>query len=673
MLEALSPHRVASPILPEKAISQLKNVSKMSSGSNLTATIDMADEVNPPLTFEPVSSDIPVHKIYGEELPTPEILENADLLSLSNVWVSKFNQALNLSNYKDFDDLFLSHASWKDHLSLTWSHRQFHGVDKIKSSLSSYQPKAKLKNFTIDTKADVRFENSISIQTIHEASEESPIPIQWVQVVLKFENDFGFGLAFLRLVAVENKLKALALYTGLENIKGNEESKGLRRPLGVDHGQHEGRSSWLEKRDQDFMYGDDKQPTVLIVGGGQGGLNTAARLKCMGIDCLIVEKNPNIGDNWRNRYKFLVLHDPVWYDHLSYINFPDTWPVFTPKDKLGDWFDSYAKSMELSYWTSKTVAGAEFDDLSGTWTIKIIDNDSAKVTFLKPKHLVMSTGHSGEPNVPHFKQENKFKGQIVHSSKHTTGKMFQGENAIILGCCNSGHDIAQDFYEQGAKPIIVQRSSTCVINSETGLEVTNEGLYEENGPPVEIADLTLQSMPLGLLNLVLQQQHRKISQIEKPMQDSLKKAGFKLDSGYGGTGLFGKYFRRGGGYYIDVGCSKLISEGNIAIKQGVTIDHFTENGVVFTDGSEVDNLAIVVLATGYSNMKETARKIFGDKVADRLDPVWGLNDEGEVNTMWGDSGHPNFYYMGGNLHLARYYSKKLALKIIAKERGFDKN
>lgn len=651
----------------------------------LQATIDMADEVNPPLTYEPCNEDIPVSKIFGSEKPNPENLRKNKIPELVETWLTHFNAALgeiqkkpNDDNLAKLDSLIAGHATWKDHYSLDWNFHQYHGLDKIKATLKSQMPTFELKELLINEKIDPKLDSGTYLQEVHKATDKQPIPVEWVEVVIKGVNKYGTCEGLVRLISVSDakspgSLKAFSLYTAMDNIFGNEEQVGERRPRGVNHGQHKGRVSWMDKRKEDFIWGGEKQPTVLIVGGGQGGLNTAARLKVMGIDALIIESNKAIGDNWRNRYKFLVLHDPVWYDHLAYIPFPKTWPIFTPKDKIGDWFESYAKAMELSYWTNKTVSGAEFDDDSGTWTVNIVDNDTKELVKLRPRHVVMATGHSGEPNIPKFKDQELFKGTIVHSSKHTSGKSYQGQNAIVVGCCNSGHDIAQDFYEQGAKPTIVQRSSTCIFRSDVGLKVATGSLYSEGGFKTHIGDLMFYSMDIKLLNLVMQQQARVTAELEKDSRDALKKAGFKLDCGYGGTGLFGKYFRRGGGYYIDVGCSKLIANGSINMKQGVEIDRFTENGVVFTDGSKIDNLAIVVLATGYSNMKETAKRIFGDKVASRLDPVWGLDEEGEIKTMFRDSGHPNFYYMGGNLAISRYFSKKLALRIVAEERGFLKN
>ena len=78
---------------------------------------------------------------------------------------------------------------------------------------------------------------------------------------------------------------------------------------------------------------------------------------------------------------------------------------------------------------------------------------------------------------------DNFKGDVLcHSSEHKGAKQnAQGKKAIVVGCCNSGHDIAQDFYENGYDTTIVQRSSTYVMSSEHGLEGLLGGLYAESG------------------------------------------------------------------------------------------------------------------------------------------------------------------------------------------------
>lgn len=205
---------------------------------------------------------------------------------------------------------------------------------------------------------------------------------------------------------------------------------------------------------------------------------------------------------------------------------------------------------------------------------------------------------------------------------------------VVVGCCNSGHDIAMDFYEQGAKSVtLVQRSSTYIMSSDRGLFHLLKGLYEEDGPSTEDADMIFSSIPYPVHKTIQQHVTKKIAEDDKETLEKLEKAGFKVDYGYDGTGFIMKYFIRGGGYYIDVGCSKLIGDGKIKVKQGKEITEIAEDGLIFEDGSKLE-ADVIVLATGYDNMRETARKIFGDQLADSVSEVWGLNDEGELSTIW---------------------------------------
>lgn len=154
------------------------------------------------------------------------------------------------------------------------------------------------------------------------------------------------------------------------------------------------------------------------------------------------------------RYHQLVLHDPVWYDHLPYIPFPSHWPVFTPKDKLAEWFESYAKLLELNVWTETKLESASWDAGKRQWTVNLerkkADGNVEKRT-LHPRHVIQATGHSGEMSLPQIKGMEGFKGdRLCHSSQFRGAKPHsEGKKAIVVGCCNSGHDIAQDFYENG--------------------------------------------------------------------------------------------------------------------------------------------------------------------------------------------------------------------------------
>ena len=169
----------------------------------------------------------------------------------------------------------------------------------------------------------------------------------------------------------------------------------------------------------------------------------AARLKRVGVPALVVDAHDRPGDAWRKRYKSLCLHDPVWYDHLPYLPFPDHWPIYTPKDKMGDWLESYTKIMELDYWPSSPCKSASYDEKKAEWTV-VVEREGRKVT-LTPKHLVIATGMSGFPEIPRFPGADKFKGKQHHSSQHRGGEGFAGKKCVVVGSNNSAHDIAADL------------------------------------------------------------------------------------------------------------------------------------------------------------------------------------------------------------------------------------
>ncbi|MDQ1505998.1 MAG: hypothetical protein QOD57_3725 [Actinomycetota bacterium] len=575
--------------------------------------------------------------------------------AIASRWLADFSAALEQRDPQTIGGLFLPDGWWRDLLALTWDLRTFRGADAIARALVVGLEGSRPTGFGL-----TEGKEPVAV----EVDENT----RWVQAFFDFETTVARGTGFFRLMPTgtdtDGPWQAWTVLTTMDELKGFEEQLGPRRDKGVSHGEQPDRQTWLERREAEREF-TASEPQALVVGGGQGGLTIAARLGQLGVDTLVVERNARVGDNWRNRYRSLVLHDPVWYDHMPYLPFPAHWPVFTPKDKLADWFETYVAAMELNVWTGTEFLGGEYDDAARQWTVRVRREDGTERT-LHPHHVVLATGMSGVPNVPEIPGVDEFAGTVRHSSAHGGGREFAGRKALVVGACNSGHDIAQDFYEQGAAVTMVQRSSTYVMSSENGIAVLFAGVYEEGGPPVEDADMMFSSLPFPLVGELHKQATKVLADLDGELLAGLEKAGFKVDYGDDGSGLFMKYLTRGGGYYIDVGASRLIADGKIGIKQGVEIDRFTKTGVVFSDGTSLD-ADVVVLATGYQNMRESARRLLGVAVADRCSPVWGLDDEGELRTIWRRSGHDRFWFMGGNLQQARTYSKFLALLIKADE------
>ncbi len=391
-----------------------------------------------------------------------------------------------------------------------------------------------------------------------------------------------------------------------------------------------------------------------------------------------MERNERPGDSWRRRYKSLCLHDPVWYDHLPYIKFPDNWPVFSPKDKIGDWLEMYAKVMELNYWGSTTAKRAAYDEAAGEWEV-VVERDGEEIT-LRPHQLVLATGISAKPQVPTIPGQDRFCGDQHHSSQHPGADSYRGRRAVVVGSNNSSHDICAALWEVGADVTMVQRTPSTIIRSDSLMEIGLGPLYSEealaNGVTTEKADMIFASLPYRIMHQFQIPVYDQIRERDAEYYRRLEKAGFRLDFGEDESGLFMKYLRRGSGYYIDVGAADLVADGSIALAHG-EIKELTEDSVVLEDGTELP-ADLVVYATGYNSMNGWAADLISQEVADKVGKVWGLGSdtrkdpgpwEGEQRNMWKPTQQEALWFHGGNLHQSRHYSLYLALQIKARYEG----
>lgn len=575
-------------------------------------------------------------------------------------WFRRFEAALVQGDAGAAAALFDDECYWRDLVSFTWNLRTEESREGIQAMLTARLADVKPCNFRLDG----------------DASEAGGITEAW----FSFETAVARGRGLLRLKATPQGDRAWTLLTTMTELKGFEEKKGTRRIKGAEHGVHKGRQTWAEKRAQEqATLGYTEQPEVLIIGGGQGGIGLAARLRRLDVPTIIVEKNARAGDSWRNRYKSLCLHDPVWYDHLPYLPFPDDWPVFCPKDKIGDWLEMYTKVMELNYWSSTLAEKAHWDEASQRWEVKVL-REGQSVT-LRPKQLVFALGVSGYPNVPKIPGAERFEGQQHHSSKHPGGDAWAGKKCVVLGSNNSAHDICADLWENGADVTMIQRSSTHIAPSDSLMELALGGLYSEqavaSGIDAEKADLIFASVPYKIMHTFHIPVYDEMKKRDADLYARLEKAGFMLDFGDDGSGLFMKYLRRGSGYYIDVGASELVANGSIHLKSRVGIEQINPRSVTLTDGTELP-CDLLVYATGYGSMNGWLADLISPEVANQVGKCWGLGSsttkdpgpwEGELRNMWKPTPVTNLWIHGGNLHQSRHHSQYLALQLKARMEG----
>ena len=575
---------------------------------------------------------------------------------LASAWLADFTSVLTRNDVEAAVALFEPDSYWRDLVAFTWNISTQEGPEAIRAMLKARLTDTRPTAFAVEG----------------EATEADGVVDAW----FTFETAVARGRGHLRL----RNGKAWTLLTTMTELKGFEEHRGERRIKGAEHGVHPGRKTWLEqRRDEAAALGTTEQPYVLIVGGGQGGIALGARLRRLGVPTLIVEKSEKPGDSWRKRYKSLCLHDPVWYDHLPYLPFPDDWPVFAPKDKIGDWLEMYTKVMELNYWGSTTAKKARFDAAKQEW--EVVVERAGKELTLRPKQLVFALGVSGYPNVPKIPGAESFKGEQQHSSQHAGPEAWRGKKCVVLGSNNSAHDICAALWEYGADVTMVQRSSTHIAPSDSLMELALGGLYSESavkaGVTTDKADLIFASIPYKIMAPMQVPVYDEMKKRDADLYARLEKAGFMLDFGVDGSGLFMKYLRRGSGYYIDVGASELVANGSIQLRSGVNIERINPHSVTLSDGSELP-ADLLVYATGYGSMNGWLADLISPEAADTVGKVWGLGSdtpkdpgpwEGELRNMWKPTQVPALWFHGGNLHQSRHYSQFLSLQLKARMEG----
>ena len=572
-------------------------------------------------------------------------------------WTAAFAAKWNAADAEGLADLFVAdECYWRDFVAFSWNIVTVEGQGGIGDFVQSQAPQI----------------GHIHITGVSETAATGDTNEGWFQ----FQSGEIRGKAYVRL----KNGRCWALLTSALALNDFEEPAGRNRSEGAIHEATKGRVTWTDQREQTARtLGHSVQPYCLIVGGGQGGLALGARLKRLGVPTLIIDALETPGDSWRARYKSLCLHDPVWIDHLPYLPFPDHWPIYTPKDKMGDWLEAYAKVMELDIWSSTICRKASYNEDDQSWTV-VVERDGEAIT-LHPRQFVLATGLSGVKAMPAILGAERFQGAQFHSSDHPGGERFAGKRCVVIGANNSAHDIAADLWENEADVTMIQRSPTTVIKASALRELQDKGYYSEaaveSGLTTDDADLLASSLPFRAREPQDRLNCLAIQQSDAAFYDRLRASGFLLDFGEDDTGIAGKYPRRASGYYIDVGASELIANGEIKIRSGVGIAQIEANGVKLSTG-EMLPADVIVYATGYGPMNQWAEMLISKEVADKVGPCWGLGSgtamdpgpwEGELRNMWKPTAQKALWFHGGNLVQSRFHSLHLAIQIKARMEG----
>ncbi|EKM60228.1 uncharacterized protein PHACADRAFT_109630 [Phanerochaete carnosa HHB-10118-sp] len=572
--------------------------------------------------------------------------ENPNAQAIAREWVSAVALLVAHNDIPELVSSFLHPTPWwRDVFALTWDLRTFHGRAQVQTFLT-----------------DRLTESGFGALAYTKAFYQRVFPdVAWILVHFSFATRVATGRGTARLVFCADGLwRALVVSTHLDGLKGYPE-----RLTNADRDFRMDQVSWTvrREREREFVDGD---PEVLVIGAGHAGLDVAARLKHFGISHLVVEKHARVGDNWRTRYDALTLHDPIWANNLPYIPFPQSWPTFPSSKQIANWLELYVEALELNVWLSSEAVHAARNAQTNKWDVVVRRADGTE-RILHVDHVVLGQGFTFKKTV--FPGQESFQGQLMHSTEFKSAQGLSGKRVVVIGACTSAHDISSDCADNDADVTMVQRSSTYVLSINPGLlSLMPASDWEQN--PHDDIDLNSHSLPFKFQWPMAERAAAHVRALDRDILDGLVRAGYTLrNGGEHDYGVYHLFITRGGGYYIDNGACRKIIDGKIKVKSGVEVERITPSGVVFTEGTELP-ADIIVVATGFDDVRVPIRNLLGEPAGAAVPPLWGLNAEGELKGPWRELQNlPNMWLMMGNFGWCRYFSKILALQIKAKQEG----
>jgi cation diffusion facilitator CzcD-associated flavoprotein CzcO len=305
---------------------------------------------------------------------------------------------------------------------------------------------------------------------------------------------------------------------------------------------------------------------TLVIGASAAGLATAAQLRTRGREFEIVESEDVVAASWRRHYDRLHLHTPKSFSALPGLAMPHSWPRYPARDQVVEYLELFREQFDLQPHFGETVHRVE--RVNGRW------ETTTSTGVWRSDNVVVATGRARVPVRPTWPGEDQYRGDVLHSSEYRNGDPWKGRPVLVVGFGNSACEQALDLVERGAEVHLAVRSPVNVLPRDIlgVLPVLPLGIAMRHLPP-RLADALAWPMVRSTVGDV-----RKLGLKKLP---------------YGPNTQLARDHRVP---LLDIGTMGQIEQGRIAVHGD--LDRFTEDGVVFSDGSPVV-VDAVVLATGY--------------------------------------------------------------------------
>jgi putative flavoprotein involved in K+ transport len=258
-----------------------------------------------------------------------------------------------------------------------------------------------------------------------------------------------------------------------------------------------------------------------VIGGGPGGLATAAAMKQRGLHGVVLERSDGVGSSWRSHYDRLHLHTPRELSGLPGLPIPREMGRWVSRDDVVRYLELYARHHDLDVRTGAEVrridrapADSTRDSWGDAWAVTLADGST-----LAAPYAVVATGFNHTPREPDVPGLRDWPGEVVLARQYRNGSPYAGKDVLVVGTGNTGTELAVDLVEHGAArvrlavrtiPHILRRNTGPYASQYTGIAVRHlpPALVDRAATVVErlqTPDLTAYGLPrpdTGLLTRV---------------------------------------------------------------------------------------------------------------------------------------------------------------------------
>lgn len=309
-----------------------------------------------------------------------------------------------------------------------------------------------------------------------------------------------------------------------------------------------------------------ERPAVAVIGAGPAGLAAAVVLLRRGIKVQVLEAAGSVGQSWRGHYDRLRLHTVRWLSGLPGYPIPGRMGKYVSRDHFLEYLQDYVAYHQIPIQLGTRVESVQRDGAG--WRLATPSGS------IHVPRVVVATGANRMPRFPDWPGRASFRGQLLHASEYRSGAPFRGKDVLVVGCGNSGTEIATDLSEAGASRVrLAVRTPPNIL------------LRDLAGVPLQATAVLMRPLPSWLAD-------RMVRLLQWVTLGRLSLYGMPAPT----RGVFTQVRRERTVPVMDVGFVAELKRGQVSVVPGVA--DLDGADAVLSDGSRIHPDAIVA-ATGY--------------------------------------------------------------------------